>query len=500
MATVEFNLSVLIGTYSLTLDLNATLEGDVKNGHVIFLLVEDNFNLVNVSKKLLDYFNHTVKKPLTLNNVRMRCRRLVENYKTLKKHYVTNWDTIKKLLEEPFLALKRVLTKRKANFPPPAVPELPVCCHRELQRDAFLQSISDLKAKLLSAKRTIRELRMKKVKKVSMKRMNQKLKRKETIIQNCKKLRSSLASKVLRLQAENERLKALEERCLKDRNTLKKEVRSLKKSLDKKASMISKLKVTIEKLTQQLDELMDCDTPGDEDDHKLRKVYGVHIRKCLFTCLESNVPVEKAGHLVKFILKELTKTVLTRFPAPNTIAQMAYEMGILSDLQVAEWLYTSPPDSVATIGWDATTIDGFHYNEMNISLNGKTMTLEIGKLAGGSTSDYAQHILETLDSLSFLYSKLANLEQKVVLEKFNSLFHSTMSDRAPVNNCVSDKLSQVLQKPLVKLHCSVHPMDGLATGAKETCKCFDARCSTPSEIFGTEGRAANLILAVGKLR
>ena len=62
--------------------------------------------------------------------------------------------------------------------------------------------------------------------------------------------------------------------------------------------MISKLKVTIKKPTQQLDELMDWDTPGDEDYHKLRKVYGVHIRKCLFTCLESNVPVEKAGHLV----------------------------------------------------------------------------------------------------------------------------------------------------------------------------------------------------------
>ena len=60
-----------------------------------------------------------------------------------------------------------------------------------------------------------------------------------------------------------------------------------------------------------------------------------------------------------------------KIPAPSTIANMAYEMGIISDLQVAEQLFLSS-ENVATIAWDATTIDGCHFNVINISVNGST--------------------------------------------------------------------------------------------------------------------------------
>ena len=467
----DFNLNALIESYSWTLDDTQVAEGckgDVKNGHVLYLLVRDNFNFLNVSKKLSDYFNNTLKKTLTLNNVRMRCRRLVESYKSLKKNIRTNWGTLKNLFEEQFLVVKRILIKKKENVPLPPVLELPACCHRDLHRDAFLKSISDLKTKLLTAKRTIKELKMKK--KPSLKSINQKLKRKEATIVNCKKLRSILRAQVVLLQSENATLKSREESCLKERRALKKEVASLKKSLEKKASIITKANETIRQLTEQLVTL-DSNSPGDEDDSKLRKVYGTHIRKCLFTCLESNVPVEKAEPLVKSVLKELTNTALTRFPAPNTIAQMAYEMGVISDLQVAENLYSSPV-TVATIGWDATSIDGYHFNEINISLDGRTFTLEIGKLAGGSTSDYTRHLLDSIDSLASLYSTFAKLEQKVVLEKFHSMFHSTLSDKAPINNCVSD-LS--VFTPELALKTSSAPLHNMHS--ERALGMFDAHCS-----------------------
>ncbi|KAK6979934.1 Transmembrane protein [Biomphalaria glabrata] len=77
----------------------------------------------------------------------------------------------------------------------------------------------------------------------------------------------------------------------------------------------------------------------------------------------SQVPVEKAGLLVRYILNELTHISIVKIPAPSTTAQMAYEMDIISNLQLVEASYTAP-ELVATLAWDATTIDGSPINEV----------------------------------------------------------------------------------------------------------------------------------------
>ncbi|KAH9499160.1 hypothetical protein Btru_004293 [Bulinus truncatus] len=174
---------------------------------------------------------------------------------------------------------------------------------------------------------------------------------------------------------------------------------------------------------------------------------------------------------------------------------MAYEMGIMSDLQLF-----STPALVATLAWDATTIDGCHFNEINLSFSDKTYTLEIGKLAGGATKDHTQHIDSSLRNMATLYSTFTQLEEELVLHKFQSIFHTTLTNRAPVNNCVSDKLSQIFCIPLLKLHCCLHPLDGLATEAKKILKRIDQKYELNSQVFGTEGSAAYVVYAVSKLR
>ncbi|KAH9515099.1 hypothetical protein Btru_019228 [Bulinus truncatus] len=204
-------------------------------------------------------------------------------------------------------------------------------------------------------------------------------------------------------------------------------------------------------------------------------------KNSLIEKLLSQVSVAKAGQLVRFILNELTQTSVGKMPASSTIAQMAYEMGVMSNLQLAENLYMTHES--ATLAWDATSIDGTHYNEINISLGDRTFTLEVGKLSGGATIDYFQHIGNSAKDLGTLYAIFTGTQQHLILYKFQQTIQTTLSDRAPVNNCVSQELGHLLCKQLVKLNCNLHPLDGLATEAKKTLKLFDARCKEKCEIL-----------------
>ena len=51
-------------------------------------------------------------------------------------------------------------------------------------------------------------------------------------------------------------------------------------------------------------------------------------------------------------------------PCKYTIAMMAYELGVISDLQVGEVMYLQDN----TFSWDSTSVDGQHINEIHISI------------------------------------------------------------------------------------------------------------------------------------
>ena len=92
-------------------------------------------------------------------------------------------------------------------------------------------------------------------------------------------------------------------------------------------------------------------------------------------------------------------------PRKSTVAQMAYEIGILADLQVGEALASLDG---ATMSWDATTIDGSHVNEIHISAAGKTLAVDVRPLPGGKTVDYIEHISVKLKDIVNIYCKYIN--------------------------------------------------------------------------------------------
>ena len=67
------------------------------------------------------------------------------------------------------------------------------------------------------------------------------------------------------------------------------------------------------------------------------------------------------------VVKEMTGDCVQSLPSVATISRMAYEMGVLSDIQSGELLVTQ--DNIL-LAWDATCIDGSHINEVHICAPG----------------------------------------------------------------------------------------------------------------------------------
>ena len=112
------------------------------------------------------------------------------------------------------------------------------------------------------------------------------------------------------------------------------------------------------------------------------------MRKVVYTCLEYQVPLTSIGPVVTAAIQELGGQIIDHLPYPSSISYITYELGIISDLEVGEIIYTN--DNI-TLSWDSTTVDGNHINETRITIPGTSPTsyvLKLNTLPGGQTIDY----------------------------------------------------------------------------------------------------------------
>jgi hypothetical protein len=132
--------------------------------------------------------------------------------------------------------------------------------------------------------------------------------------------------------------------------------------------------------------------------------YSAGFRKAAYSCIENQVLVASIGLVMNAILNGLTGVGLDFVPSPSTFSQMAYEMGVLDDIQVGETVVKC--DNL-TLSWDATTLDGEHVNEVHVNLpTGPPLglILQIAVLAGGATSDYVCHLKESIKDITISYA------------------------------------------------------------------------------------------------
>ena len=117
-------------------------------------------------------------------------------------------------------------------------------------------------------------------------------------------------------------------------------------------------------------------------------------------------------NVIKAVLEHLGNVTVDCLPDPLTVSYFAYELGIISDLQVGEILYDN--DNV-TLSWDSTSVEGHHINEVHISIATVPPTsyvLQLGTctLAGGTTDDYVSHIQTCITGIVCSYAEYHKLD------------------------------------------------------------------------------------------
>ncbi|XP_050395021.1 uncharacterized protein LOC126812596 [Patella vulgata] len=187
-------------------------------------------------------------------------------------------------------------------------------------------------------------------------------------------------------------------------------------------------------------------------------------------------------------------------PEPSTFSQMAYEMGVLSDIQVAEEMTSN--DNL-TLSMDATSLDGDHINEVHVNLPStppRGLILQIAVLGGGATGDYLEHIKESINDVTLSYAKCFQKDHMELKERVISHLKNTITDPVAVNHCVVEQLIKDFDIAILELNCTLHPVDGIASRARSVLKECDAKFKIVSSTFGQACKAANLIYGVSKMR
>ena len=226
--------------------------------------------------------------------------------------------------------------------------------------------------------------------------------------------------------------------------------------------------------------------------------YNLPTRKTIYQSLVSGTPIAKTADLIKYTVKTMTGREVSDLPTAGHISKMTKELQSINNIVVGQKLLESKD---ATLAWDATTESADHFNELHVTFQDKTvMTLNIRTTAGSSADDYLEHTNHTFNCIASSLATLTDDFAHRLKTRLTDAISNTMSDRVNTNKKLHRLLQEQIGRDLLQLHCNLHPLDAMASQAREACKRYDATYETSSDVFGTNGRAANLLYGISKMR
>ncbi len=209
-------------------------------------------------------------------------------------------------------------------------------------------------------------------------------------------------------------------RKLKDQKTHAKRYHSTKNSdsvlLQKFKSSQSENKLLKEKLSAVENQLLELE---EKENNVIETMDGrqfdVKTRMAINHCTQRNVSQQHASNLVRDVVNTMTGQIVGKLPGPSTTANITREFGIISDIQCGTIMSES---SNGTFGWDGTTKDGTHINEMNVKTATAHLTLGVSEMGGGCTTDYRDCIRDRLGDITnrtatFLNTDPAETSKKI---------------------------------------------------------------------------------------
>ena len=223
------------------------------------------------------------------------------------------------------------------------------------------------------------------------------------------------------------------------------------------------------------------------------KSYSAITRLKVFDCIVNKVPTAN----IPVLLKQLSKrcgTDVGNLAHRNTTELMARELGAISELQVAETVVSTEN---VTLGFDATTEDGVHVNSIHFTTKEQCLTAAVDELAGSTGSDYANHITQTVDTLSETYSYFNDENLQDTRNKIINNIANTMTDRCAANGVAIREIGESWHKTLNQLNCHLHPLDTIASSVKSTLKKLETQRGS---CYGQECIAGNVVVKVNRIR
>ena len=238
------------------------------------------------------------------------------------------------------------------------------------------------------------------------------------------------------------------------------------------------------------------DSP-DEDFNKDGKGYGFKMRVLVYECLVANVPTGQIPGLIDTFARGFN-IKLKGVPGRSTVENMVVELGLISDFQVAAFLYNSRN---VTIAFDATTQDGTHVNEIHATTKERCLVMSLEELVGGTAQDYANHIIQSVEHLAQTLCTFRVEEQSIsaVNKTLQSHITCSMTDRAAANHAAIRIVNEAFKTTLLEVNCHLHPLDTIATKCRSTLKLLEHGIEK-SKLFGHGCRAEKVILALNKMR
>ena len=330
------------------------------NGDIIKHYLHCDCSFSNVTSSLLEYpsFKH-----LSYDCLYHRLNRLIEKLKNLSKNIQREKPSIKSLLSElfnlntPFNPSKattapippstpRSLPLANASNTPPSVrkrDDCQGCISKSVRISTLVSELEKRKAVVKEQRKLTNQVK----ENYDTKRVNQKLLRKDVQVVNWKSKCSEARTKKAalerqllllkkRLESKCEIIKTLEARCIQDRR-LKLENDLLQEknvSLKKEVAELTK-QLKSEKL--QSDYLHSCLNEKEQNSVSLKedkKQYNFETRKLVFWFLRENCPVEAIALLISRCAVTFGVELCDSLPVPSTLEAMAWQLGVLADLQV----------------------------------------------------------------------------------------------------------------------------------------------------------------------
>ena len=145
----------------------------------------------------------------------------------------------------------------------------------------------------------------------------------------------------------------------------------------------------------------------------------------VYEAIASHVPTKHVPILMQKYANRFGAKMDT-VPHRSTVEMMKRELGVMSDLQVAEILMHT---SNLTLGFDATMQESVHINSVHITDEANCYVISVDQLPGGTAEDYHTHICDSVNRLAETYAIYTNTTYEASRRRMIFNISNTMTDR-----------------------------------------------------------------------